>query len=29
MCVMLGASKPVTPSYPVDHPLSSIKRDKK
>jgi cupin superfamily acireductone dioxygenase involved in methionine salvage len=29
MCVMLGASKPVTPSYPADHPLASIKRDKK
>jgi hypothetical protein len=29
MCVMLGAMKPVTPSYPPDHPLASIKRDKK
>ena len=26
MCVMLGASKPVTPTYPPDHPLASIKR---
>jgi mannose-6-phosphate isomerase-like protein (cupin superfamily) len=29
MCVMLGTPKPVTPTYPLDHPLSSIKRDKK
>lgn len=29
MCVMLGASRPVTPTYPPDHPLASIKRDKK
>lgn len=29
MCVMLGASKPVTPTYPPDHPLASIKREKK
>jgi len=29
MCVMLGASKPVTPHYPADHPLTQIKRDKK
>ena len=29
MCVMLGATKPVTPSYPPDHPLASIKREKK
>jgi len=29
MCVMLGATKPVTPSYPPEHPLASIKRDKK
>jgi quercetin dioxygenase-like cupin family protein len=27
MCVMLGSSKPVTPSYPPDHPLARIKRD--
>jgi quercetin dioxygenase-like cupin family protein len=26
MCVMLGAAKPVTPTYPADHPLASIKR---
>lgn len=26
MCVMLGAKKPVTPTYPDDHPLSKIKR---
>lgn len=26
MCVMLGASKPITPTYPADHPLASIKR---
>ena len=26
MCVMLGNKKPVTPTYPADHPLSKIKR---
>ena len=26
MLVMLGNRKPVTPSYPPDHPLSQIKR---
>jgi len=26
MCVMLGASKPKTPTYPPDHPLAKIKR---
>ena len=26
MCVMLGAAKPVTPTYPADHPLAKIKR---
>ncbi|MNZ80793.1 Cupin domain protein [compost metagenome] len=26
MCVMLGAKKPVTPTYPPAHPLASIKR---
>jgi len=26
MCVMLGAPKPITPSYPPDHPLAKIKR---
>jgi quercetin dioxygenase-like cupin family protein len=26
MCVMLGTNKPVTPTYPVDHPLAKIKR---
>jgi quercetin dioxygenase-like cupin family protein len=28
MCVMLGASKPQIPTYPPDHPLSKIKREK-
>ena len=27
MCVMLGAQKPVTPTYPPEHPLSQIKRN--
>jgi quercetin dioxygenase-like cupin family protein len=26
MCVMLGATKPQTPTYPPDHPLAKIKR---
>lgn len=26
MCVMLGAVKPVTPTYPPNHPLAKIKR---
>lgn len=26
MCVMLGAPKPITPTYPPEHPLSKIKR---
>jgi hypothetical protein len=26
MCVLLGSSKPVTPTYPPDHPLAKIKR---
>ena len=26
MCVMLGSKKPVTPTYPADHPLAKIKR---
>jgi quercetin dioxygenase-like cupin family protein len=26
MCVMLGTPKPVTPTYPDDHPLAKIKR---
>lgn len=26
MCVMLGAAKPVTPTYPPDHPLATIQR---
>ena len=26
MCVMLGAVKPQTPTYPPDHPLAKIKR---
>jgi len=29
MCVMLGAKKPITPTYPEDHPLAKIKREKK
>ena len=28
MCVIIGNSKPVTPTYPPDHPLSKIKRPK-
>ncbi|MFM9970405.1 MAG: cupin domain-containing protein [Burkholderiales bacterium] len=27
MCVMLGAPRPLTPTYPPDHPLSKIKRE--
>jgi quercetin dioxygenase-like cupin family protein len=26
MCVMLGSAKPVTPTYPPDHPLAKIRR---
>lgn len=26
MCVMLGSARPITPTYPPDHPLASIKR---
>ena len=26
MCVMLGSKKPITPTYPPEHPLASIKR---
>jgi len=26
MCVMLGSPKPITPTYPPDHPLAKIKR---
>jgi mannose-6-phosphate isomerase-like protein (cupin superfamily) len=26
MCVMLGAKKPITPTYPPEHPLTQIKR---
>lgn len=26
MCVMLGSNKPITPTYPPEHPLSQIKR---
>jgi mannose-6-phosphate isomerase-like protein (cupin superfamily) len=29
MCVMIGNPKPVTPSYPADHPVAQIKRVKK
>ncbi len=29
MCVMIGNPKPVTPTYPSDHPLAKIKRPKK
>jgi len=28
MCVIIGNKKPVTPTYPPDHPLSAIKRSK-
>lgn len=28
MCVMIGNPKPVTPTYPPDHPLASLKRSK-
>ncbi len=27
LCVMLGASKPITPTYPPESPLAKIKRD--
>jgi mannose-6-phosphate isomerase-like protein (cupin superfamily) len=26
MCVMVGSPKPITPTYPPDHPLSKVKR---
>jgi len=26
MCVMLGSKKPITPTYPPEHPLAKIKR---
>ena len=26
MCVMLGAQKPITPTYPPEHPLAKVKR---
>ena len=29
MCVMIGNPKPVTPSYPPDHPVAKLKRNKK
>lgn len=29
MCVMIGNPKPVTPTYPPDHPIAKIKRVKK
>jgi quercetin dioxygenase-like cupin family protein len=28
MCVMIGSLKPETPTYPADHPLSKVKRNK-
>ena len=28
MCVMIGSTKPETPSYPPSHPLSKVKRPK-
>ena len=28
MCVMVGSTKPETPTYPPDHPLSKVKRPK-
>ena len=27
MCVMIGSAKPVTPTYPPDHPVAKLKRD--
>ena len=29
MCVMVGSTKPETPTYPDDHPLAKVKRPKK
>ena len=29
MCVMIGNAKPVTPTYPPDHPVAKIKRPKR
>jgi len=29
MCVMLGSPRPITPTYPPDHPLAAIKRPAK
>lgn len=29
MCVMIGNPKPVTPTYPPDHPVAKLKRPKK
>ncbi|MCC2097243.1 MAG: cupin domain-containing protein, partial [Hyphomicrobiales bacterium] len=29
MCVMIGSTKPETPTYPDDHPLSKVKRPNK
>lgn len=26
MCVMLGSARPITPTYPPDHPLASVER---
>jgi mannose-6-phosphate isomerase-like protein (cupin superfamily) len=26
MCVMLGSARPITPTYPPDHPLARVKR---
>jgi len=26
MCVMLGSAKPITPTYPPEHPLTKVKR---
>ena len=28
MCVMIGSTKPETPTYPENHPLSKVKRQK-
>ncbi len=28
MCVMIGSTKPETPTYPASHPLSKVKRNK-
>jgi hypothetical protein len=27
MMVMIGAARPITPTYPPDHPLAKVKRN--